>query len=78
VNTLFYRDLHEVILVGWSYAGMPISGAAERVPERIKHVVHLDAVIPFDGESRMDLFTPELRAWLEGSVRVHGGGGACR
>lgn len=74
VNTLFYRDLRDVILVGWSYGGMPVTGAAEQVPDRIQHLVYLDADVPFDGETKLDLNTPERRAWWQDLARTHGDG----
>ena len=51
VNVILYEDLHDVVLVGHSYAGMVVSGVIDRVPERIRHVIYLDAFIPEDGES---------------------------
>jgi pimeloyl-ACP methyl ester carboxylesterase len=51
VNLLFYEDLHAVILVGHSYGGMVITGAADRSPERVAHLVYLDGALPEDGES---------------------------
>ena len=51
VNTILYEDLHDIILVGHSYGGMVISGVADRVPERIKRLVYLDAMVPNDGDS---------------------------
>lgn len=55
VNLLWYEDLHEVILVGHSYAGMVVTGAADRVAERIRRLVYLDALAPVDGETFYDL-----------------------
>lgn len=49
------RDLHDVILVGHSFAGMVVSGAANRAPERVAHLVYLDAMVPVDGESAIDV-----------------------
>jgi pimeloyl-ACP methyl ester carboxylesterase len=51
VNVLRYEDLQQVILVGHSYGGMVITGAADRVPELIAHLVYLDGALPEDGES---------------------------
>jgi len=50
VNVLVWEDLRGVVLVGHSYGGMVITGVADRVPERIKRVVYLDAFVPNDGE----------------------------
>jgi pimeloyl-ACP methyl ester carboxylesterase len=51
VKLLQQEDLQQVILVGHSYSGMVITGAADAVPERIKSLVYLDAVVPHDGDS---------------------------
>ncbi len=51
VNVLRYEGLGEVILVGHSYGGLVITGVADRVPERIRELVYLDAAIPVDGDS---------------------------
>ncbi len=54
-NAIWYEDLHDIILVGHSYGGMVVTGVAERLPERIKHLVYLDAFLPADGQSLYDL-----------------------
>ncbi|MFN2400401.1 MAG: alpha/beta fold hydrolase [Gemmatimonadaceae bacterium] len=51
VNTLLFENLRDVVLVGHSYAGMVVAGVAEQVPERIRHIVFIDAFVPEDGES---------------------------
>jgi pimeloyl-ACP methyl ester carboxylesterase len=50
------KNVHDVVLTGHSYGGMVITGVMDRVPERIKHVVFLDAAVPDDGMSLWDLF----------------------
>ncbi len=55
VNVLTYENLSEVILVGHSYAGTLITAVAECMPERIAHLVYLDAFVPQDGQSTIDL-----------------------
>lgn len=61
-NLLVYEDLSDVILVGNSYAGMVITGAAAKAPERLRLLVYLDAYLPDDGQSEADLWPPERRA----------------
>ncbi len=56
VNLILYEDLRDVVLTGHSYGGMVITGVIDRIPERIKHVVYLDAAVPDDGQSLWDLF----------------------
>lgn len=51
VNMILFEDLHNVVLVGHSYGGMVITGVVDRIPDRIKCVIYLDALLPVDGES---------------------------
>ena len=51
VNAILYEDMRDITLVGHSYGGMVISGVAHRVPDRIKRLVYLDAMVPNDGDS---------------------------
>ena len=65
-NVLFYEDLRDVVLVGHSYGGMVVTGVADRMPERIAHLVYLDAFLPNDGESLYSLGggrAPETEDW---------------
>ena len=55
VNVILFEDLHDVVLVGHSYGGMVITGVMDRVPERIRQVIFLDAAVPNDGESMNSL-----------------------
>lgn len=45
------EDLHDVVLVGHSYAGTVIAGVADRIPERLSKLVFLDAMIVKNGQS---------------------------
>jgi len=58
VNFILFEDLHDVILLGHSYGGMVITGVADRIPERLRRLVYLDAFLPEDGESVMTLRRP--------------------
>lgn len=51
VNLIVKKDLHHVILVGHSYAGVVISGVADRIPERLEKLVYLDALLVENGQS---------------------------
>jgi pimeloyl-ACP methyl ester carboxylesterase len=57
-NAIWYEDLTDIILVGHSYGGMVVTGVADRLPERIQHLVYLDAFLPADGQSLYDLGGP--------------------
>jgi pimeloyl-ACP methyl ester carboxylesterase len=55
VNTILYEDLSEIVLLGFSYGGMVVTGALEHVADRVRHLVYLDAFVPADGDSLMGL-----------------------
>ena len=59
VNLLTWEDLENVVLCGHSYGGMVVTGAADRAAERIGSLVYLDANIPEDGQSSLDIRGPE-------------------
>ena len=59
---LEFEDLRDVILVGHSYGGMVITGAADRVPDRIGRLVFLDAANPVNGQSLADVAGPVINA----------------
>ena len=69
VNTLKWRALSDVILVGHSYGGMVITGVAGQVPERLAALVYLDAMVP--EESGVSLFAkaaPERMAAFQAEI----------
>jgi pimeloyl-ACP methyl ester carboxylesterase len=74
VNVLEYGDLRDVILVGNSSGGMVITGVAERVPERIAQVIYLDAFVPGDGQSLLDLLPSERKHAFEEFAKSEGKG----
>ena len=74
VNVLRYEDLHDAILVGHSYAGMVITGVADRVREQISKLIYFGALVPEAGESGLDLVGPQVREDMERRVRTEGDG----
>jgi pimeloyl-ACP methyl ester carboxylesterase len=71
---LTFEDLREVILVGHSYGGPVITGAADRVPDRVAQLVYLDADVARHGESEMDLLPADERLAYQQSSRLQGDG----
>lgn len=51
VAALDGEDVRDTVLVGHSYGGMVITGAADRAPDRVGSLVYLDAVVPAGGDS---------------------------
>lgn len=62
VAVLDTEELTDAVLVGHSFGGAAITGAAERVPHRIRHLIYLDSAIPVSGRSPLDLAEPEIAA----------------
>jgi pimeloyl-ACP methyl ester carboxylesterase len=71
---LTYEDLRDVVLVGHSSSGAVVTGVADQVPERIGQVIYLDAFVPADGQSVVDLLAPERRQILRTLVDTEGQG----
>lgn len=61
------EDEHDVVLVGHSYAGLVISSAADRVPERVARLVFLDAMVPEDGETAADVI-PVTKQLIDNAI----------
>jgi pimeloyl-ACP methyl ester carboxylesterase len=53
-----WEELDDVVLCGHSYGGMVVGGVADRVADRIRNLVFLDAVIPENGKSMTDYVFP--------------------
>ena len=51
VNAIWYEDLRDIVLLGFSYGGFVVTGALEHVGDRVRHLVYLDAFLPGDGDS---------------------------
>src|SRR5215217_5753081 len=74
VNLIEFEDLHSIVLLGHSYAALVVTGAADRIPERISQVVYLDAG-PFpSGLAFIDTYPPEARTHVETQVEELGDG----
>ncbi len=72
-QVIAYEDLHDIILVGHSFGGNAISGVADRMPERIKLLVYLDAVILQNGQTMFDGLPPEVVAARLKAAEASGG-----
>jgi pimeloyl-ACP methyl ester carboxylesterase len=55
LNVVRYEDLHDIVLVGHSYGGMVATGVADRARDRVNQLIYLDAFVPEDGQSLLDL-----------------------
>lgn len=71
---LRFEDLHDVLLVGHSYGGMVITGAADREIERVVGMIYLDAFVPASGQSLWDIAGPEGREAQRRAAEAFDGG----
>jgi pimeloyl-ACP methyl ester carboxylesterase len=65
VNHILYEDLDDIVLLGFSYGGMVVTGALAHVAARVRHLVYLDAFVPDDGDSLFGMLgLPERAATI--------------
>src|SRR5580698_1691545 len=65
LNVIKYEDISDIVLIGHSYGGMVATGVADRARDRIKQLVYLDAFVPDDGQSLLDLNQVARQPMLE-------------
>jgi pimeloyl-ACP methyl ester carboxylesterase len=66
MNVIEAEELSNVILAGHSSAGLPITGVADRMPDRIRHLVYLDSVIEQNGQNFLDAWPSDDARTLTG------------
>jgi pimeloyl-ACP methyl ester carboxylesterase len=54
-NQILYEDLRDIVLVGFSYGGMVVTGVVDRLSERVRELVYLDAFVPNSGQCLGDI-----------------------
>ncbi len=67
------RSQHdELVIVGQSYGGMIVSGAADAEPSQIRALVYVDAYVPDSGDSVWSLTTPRFRDMFVAGATIDG------
>ena len=74
VGVIEAEELTEVILVGHSFGGISVTGAVDRVPERIRHLVYLDASIGEDGKAAFDVLSTDIVVQRVEEAKEYSGG----
>ena len=74
VRLIEAEELSDAVLCGHSYGGMVITGVADRIPDRLRSLVYLDAFVPADGQCTLDFQAPERAAFLRAEAASKGGG----
>jgi pimeloyl-ACP methyl ester carboxylesterase len=73
-NVMAAEELNEVILAGHSFGGNVVSTVADRVPERLKHLVYIDSLVLKNGENGFSPLDPALVAQrIELAEKTSGG-----
>ena len=87
LNVIKYEDLRDIVLIGHSYGGMVATGVADRARDRVAQLIYLDAFVPDDGQSLLDLNevgaaahagAGEDRRWLARAAEPDAAGYAAR
>jgi pimeloyl-ACP methyl ester carboxylesterase len=74
VNLIRWEDLNDIVLCGHSYGGCVVTGVADRMPERIRALVYLDAFVLGSGERLVDYLSAQGRQRMYDGVRDNGDG----
>jgi pimeloyl-ACP methyl ester carboxylesterase len=72
-NLLIWEDLCDIVLVGHSYGGVVVRHVADRMPERIRSLVYLDAFVPDNGQALFDYLPDDGKSDRELAM-AHGDG----
>ena len=73
-NVIEAEELSSVILVGHSFGGLAISGTADAMPDRIRHLVYLDSLMVEGGKSPFDSLPPDVVAARRKAAEETSGG----
>ena len=73
LSIIKYEELGDIVLIGHSYGGMVATGVADRARDRIAQLIYLDAFVPQDGQSCLDLIPSDRRHRMLESVQTGDG-----
>ncbi|MFI5487182.1 alpha/beta fold hydrolase [Micromonospora echinaurantiaca] len=68
VRLIEVEDLRDVLLVGHSGGGLPVTQAADRIPDRIARVIYVESGPMPDGMSQFDVNPPEEQERLRAQI----------
>ena len=72
-NLMIWEDLRDIVLVGASYGGIVVRHVADRMPDRIRSLVYLDAFVPENGKALFD-YLPDSGESMRQLAVAHGDG----
>jgi pimeloyl-ACP methyl ester carboxylesterase len=65
LNVIKFEDLRDIVLIGHSYGGMVATGVADRARDRVAQLIYIDAFVPEDGQSLLELNEPDRQRTQE-------------
>jgi pimeloyl-ACP methyl ester carboxylesterase len=74
MNVIKWEGLEDIVIVGHSYGGMIITVVADRIPEKIRSLVYLDAFVPEDRKCQFDYLPSERMEAMRRDAEAHQGG----
>lgn len=72
VTAMRAEECSDAVLVGHSYGGMVVTGAADRLGEEVGRLVYVDAVVPLPGEAWSTGNPPAVQAERRAAIARHG------
>ncbi len=72
VTAVRAEECRGAVLVGHSYAGVVVTGAADRLGDEVGALVYVDGVVPVPGEAWSSRNTPQVQAARRGAIAAHG------
>ena len=55
LNVIKNEDLRDIVLIGHTYGGMVATGVADRARDKVRQLIYVDAFVPEDSQSLLDL-----------------------
>ena len=72
VDAVEAEPIDRVVLCGASYGGMPVTGAADRLGQRVRALIYIDALVPLDGQCALDLLPERFGVIVSRGLAEHG------
>lgn len=76
-NAIAYEELNDVVLVGHSFGGVVISGVADRIRDKLRKLIYLDALIVDpapEGTSPLEILSPAIVEQRRALAQASSGG----
>lgn len=72
VGLVTAEELNNIVLVGHSYAGQVITGAADALAGRVRQLIYVDAMVPLPGEGWGSTHSPEVVEARQAAAAANG------